>query len=69
VVRATVVLLHAGNEFMRWPLEVDGPLDLTVIDELARLQLGARRMGFRVQLVEVCARLAELLELVGLRVD
>lgn len=44
-----------------------GAPDLAVVNELARLQLAARRAGCRVRLEDVCAALAELLELAGLR--
>ena len=40
--------------------------DLEVVDALARLQLAARRRGFRIQLQNVPPDLAELLELCGL---
>jgi hypothetical protein len=41
--------------------------DLGVVDTLARLQLVCRRAGDRLQLEEISAPLADLLELTGLR--
>ena len=40
--------------------------DIAYVDALARLQLGARRHGTRVRLIDPCPRLLELLALVGL---
>jgi hypothetical protein len=40
--------------------------DLDTIDDLARLQLTARRIGRRVRLLHACRELEELLALVGL---
>jgi hypothetical protein len=39
---------------------------LEIVDALARLQLSARRGGYRVRLVEAPGELVELVELVGL---
>jgi STAS domain len=41
--------------------------DLGTVDLLARLQLGARRLGSELRLRHVSTELAELLDLVGLR--
>lgn len=43
-----------------------GPPDLRLVDALARAQLCLRRRGWRIRLPDVCAELAELLELAGL---
>jgi anti-anti-sigma regulatory factor len=40
--------------------------ELRLVDQLARLQLNARRRGYRFTLVDPPARLRELIELVGL---
>jgi hypothetical protein len=40
--------------------------DLAMVDQLARLQLAARRLGWSVVLRNPCPRLCELLDLVGL---
>ncbi len=53
-------------EVVRWPLVVDGPVDLSVVDELARTQLAARRLGCSMQLRDVCGELSELLAFLGL---
>jgi hypothetical protein len=45
---------------------VRGQPDLELVDELARLQLAARRVGYSIQLRNVCPELAALLDLVGL---
>ena len=62
-----VVLVHGDAELMSWPLLHRGPLELSVVDELAQLQLAARRLGFSVRLRGACVELCELLDLVGLR--
>jgi len=45
----------------------DGPPDLAVVEALARFQLMARRVGYRVWLEDVSAALGDLLDLTGLR--
>ncbi|CAN5224287.1 hypothetical protein BH24ACT1_BH24ACT1_05260 [soil metagenome] len=40
--------------------------DLALVNELARLQLTARRLGYRLRLRSPCSRVEELLDLVGL---
>lgn len=67
----TVVLLDGATVVATWPVDPgsaggSGRLDLGVVDALARLQLGARRMGFSMELHHVCPRLLELLHLCGL---
>jgi hypothetical protein len=64
--RATIVLVCAGAEVASWTLEPAGRCDLAVVDGLARLQLGARRMGCTIELRDVAADLLELLDFVGL---
>ena len=63
---ALVVVLSGDVQVASWPLEGDGPPDIGVVDELARLQLRARRMGCSIRLREVSAELFELLDLLGL---
>jgi hypothetical protein len=65
-VRAEVVLLCERAEVASWPLRCSGGLDLSVVDDLARLQLEARRQGCSIRLRHACPDLVELLELVGL---
>ena len=64
--RAEVVLLCDRAEVASWPLRCRGRLDLSVVDELARLQLEARRQGCSIRLRQACPDLVELLQLVGL---
>jgi ABC-type transporter Mla MlaB component len=63
---AEVVLVREGRELARWSLSTARRHPLCTIDELARLQLGARRLGCSVRLRRVDPRLRELLELAGL---
>ena len=63
---AIVVLLRAETELASWPLTVPDRHDLGVVDELARLQLAARRLGCSIRLRDVCSELSELLNLLGL---
>jgi hypothetical protein len=46
-----------------------GDPDLADVEELAKLQLSASRLGGRIVLDAVCPRLAELVELAGLPVE
>ena len=61
-----MALCRGDAEIASWPL--DRPTaDLTVVDELARLHLAARRMGYSIRLRDAGTGLLELLDLVGLR--
>jgi hypothetical protein len=61
----TVVLVHQGAEVASWPLPLSGrPLD--TVEGLARLQLGARRVGCAVRLFGAPAGLRALLDVLGL---
>jgi hypothetical protein len=64
--RAEVVLVRGQDEVASWPLVRGGLPDLELVDELARLQLAARRLGCSNRLRHACPELARLLELVGL---
>ena len=64
--RAEVVLLCDDAEVASWPLSCAN-VDLAVVDELARLQLEARRQGCSIWLRDACPDLVALLDLVGLR--
>ena len=64
--RAEVVLLCENAPVASWPLICRGGVDLSVVDELARLQLDARRHGCSIWLRRACPELVELLQLVGL---
>ena len=61
-----VVLVRAGAEIASWPLTGDRS-GLSIVDDLARLQLTAKRIGCSIQLHRPCADLVGLLELAGLR--
>jgi hypothetical protein len=61
-----VVLVHGDTEVATWPLAPDTPPDLAVVNELARLQLAARRLGCSIRLRNACPELWDLLELAGL---
>ena len=64
--RAEVVLLRDGAEVASWALRCQGKPDLAVVDELARLQLAARRMGCSIWLRQACPDVLWLLRLAGL---
>jgi len=61
-----VVLARDGVDVASWPLGAQGRPDLALVNELARLQLAAKRLGCTIRLVATRADLGELLELVGL---
>ncbi|MDQ2881302.1 MAG: hypothetical protein M3Y48_08690 [Actinomycetota bacterium] len=61
-----VVLVHGGIELASRPLARTCRPDLAVVEELARLQLAARRLGCSIQLRGPCTELRELLVLLGL---
>jgi hypothetical protein len=69
MVRGVVVLVREGEEISRWPLLVRDAVDLGLVDQLARLQLAARRIGCAIELRDACPELLGLLDLVGLRVE
>ncbi len=68
-IEGTVVLLRGDVEMARWPLAGRDRPDLCLVDELARLQLAARRVGWSLRIREPSPELWELLDLVGLRVE
>ena len=49
-----------------WPLPRCGRPDMGIVDQLARLQLEAQRLGCSLRLHDICRELVELLELSGL---
>ena len=63
------MLVRDGEEVTHWPLLVRDPVDLGLVDQLARLQLAARRLGCAIELRGACPALLDLLDLVGLRVE
>ena len=62
-----MVLLRGDEEVASWALRCDREPDLGLVDEVARLQLAARRLGCSIWLRHACPDLLRLLELVGLR--
>jgi hypothetical protein len=63
----TEVVVRRGDvELARWTVDCDGQPDLGTVDDLARLQLAARRLGWSVRLGGAAAAMCELLELAGL---
>jgi hypothetical protein len=64
---AIVALCRDDAEVASWPLARSSPADLAVVDELARLLLAARRMGYSIRLRDACTGFLELLDLVGLK--
>lgn len=64
---AIVALCRGEAEVASWPLARPDHVDLTVVDQLARLHLAARRMGYSIRLRDPCTVLVELLDLVGLK--
>ncbi len=62
-----MVLLRGDAEVASWPLTCSGPPDLAVVDELARLQLAARRHGCQVRLRHASEELLALVAFLGLR--
>ncbi len=62
---ARVVLGWADSELVM-TVAGEGVPDLSVVDDLARLQLAVKRAGGRMRLEEVAPALVRLLELAGL---
>ncbi len=60
------MLVRDDAELASWPLARWDCPDLTVVDELARWQLVARRLGCSIRLRGSCVELLELLDLLGL---
>ena len=61
-----MVLVSGDTTMVCGVLPPDGGYDLSVVDELARLQLAARRLGCSIVLRGVGVELAELLNFAGL---
>ncbi len=62
-----MVLLRGDEEIASWALVCAGRPDVGLVDEVARLQLAARRVGCSIWLRQACPELLQLLELAGLR--
>jgi hypothetical protein len=63
---AIVVLARDDVDLATWPFCWRGRPGLEAVDELARLQLVAGRLGCSIRLRGACVELCELLDLVGL---
>ena len=63
----TVVVLRGESLLATWQLGALRRPDLGLVEELARLQLAARRLDCSIGLCSERAELSELLDLVGLR--
>lgn len=61
-----VVLVRGDTEVACWPLPAGQNPGLWVVDQLARLQLAARRLGCSLRLRGAPSQLRELIELAGL---
>jgi hypothetical protein len=61
-----LVLTGRAVPVASWALTGLGRPDLAVVDDLARLQLGARRLGYSIRVPDACPELVDLLGLVGL---
>jgi len=61
-----VVLACGDTELATWVLAPSDPVDLSLVDELARLQLAARRVGCSIHLRNAGPELTGLLAFVGL---
>ena len=57
---------RGDTELASWPLVCEDRPGLELVDDLARLQLAARRLGWCVRLRGAAAVLTELLDLAGL---
>ena len=63
---AIVVVTRGDTELGRWALGACDRSDLRTINQLARMQLAAGRVGCAIRVRDACAELAGLIELVGL---
>ncbi len=61
------MLTRGSVEVATWPLVGGAHPDVSVVGDLARLQLAAHRLGCSVRLREASLELSQLLDLVGLR--
>ena len=64
--RAVVVLVQDGREVVLGSIGDTIRCDLALVDELLKLQLITKRLGWTIRIVEVRSELRELFDLVGL---
>ena len=60
------MLVNGDDVLAEWDVHCDGRPALALLDELARLQLAARRLGLAIRVQEADSRLAEVIALAGL---
>ena len=60
------MLTRGDAEVATWPLPPCDRPEVGIVDQLARLQLEAQRLGCSLRLHDICRELVELLELSGL---
>ena len=60
------MLLSGETVLATWDIECDGRPALALVDELARLHLAARRLGWSISLRDTDADFADVIELAGL---
>lgn len=60
------MLVSAELVLATWDVECDGRPALALIDELARLQLAARRLGWSIQVRDAEPAITDMIELAGL---
>jgi ABC-type transporter Mla MlaB component len=58
--------MHGDVEVACWPLPAARHPDISVVDDLARLRLAARRLGYSIRLRDAPSELLELIDLAGL---
>jgi hypothetical protein len=63
---ARVVLVSGDTVLATWDIECDGRPALALVDELARLHLAARRLGWSIRVRDAEPALTEMIELAGL---
>jgi anti-anti-sigma regulatory factor len=64
--RAVVVLVEDGREVVLGSIGDTIRCDLALVDELLKLQLITKRLGWTIRIVDVRPELRELFDLVGL---
>ena len=64
--RAVVVLVQDGRDVVLGSIGHTIRCDLALVDELLKLQLITKRLGWTIRIVEVRSELRELFDLVGL---
>lgn len=64
--RPTVEIVDDGVAFAAWEVDGIGPIDLHVVDSLARMQLAVQQLGWSVRVRNPCTALRALIDLAGL---